>query len=607
MEGFVDGKSTAEGLGMRFVLIFVLLVAGLTKPSFGENANIPRILSDGDIKLYRQIADVQRGGDWDEAQELIDQLENPLLIGHVTFQRLMHPTKYRSTYGELAGWMRRHADHPNAWRIYRLAKRRQGRSRAPRRPDATRYPGVTGQSALPKPPTPRRTKADNRRIREVRRTVRRYIRKGQSERAEKRVWAIAERGILADFELAALFEQVSSSYYYEGEDEKALVLATYGAELGREIETETDWIAGLANWRLGDIATAYDHFQILGEAERAGDWLGAAGDYWAARSAFRLGDAPLAQAHLIRAAERFETFYGLLASRQLGITPRLDWAPPVLSDAAVTRLLTHPAVIRAIALAEIGRDDLADEELRLLWGREGTTVQDDLLALAAHLRLPAIQLRIGRTGGTDTPAPTAVRYPLPDWAPANGFSIDRALIFGMMRQESDFGARANSRVGARGLLQVMPATASFISRDSSLFRRNKNRLYEPEFNMALGQAYVEKLISEPFVEANLLMMLAAYNAGPGSLLSWKDRTRYNNDPLLFIESIGFFETRHFIERVMSNLWLYRLRLSQPTPSLDALASGAWPALEQLDTPRDRAVAAERQRRLAERKGFYAED
>ncbi len=80
------------------------------------------------------------------------------------------------------------------------------------------------------------------------------------------------------------------------------------------------------------------------------------------------------------------------------------------------------------------------------------------------------------------------------------------------------------------------------------------------------------------------MALAAYNGGPGSLMNWREEVSYHQDPFLFIESIGFYETRNYIERVMANLWLYRMRLGQDTPSLNALASGAWPTLEHLDTP-----------------------
>ena len=547
------------------------------------SAAVPTVLSKKDVARYQRIFELQEQARWRKADKLIKRLDDKILMGHVLLQRYMHPTGYRSRYSELAGWLKRYADHPAAWRVYKLARRRQGKARAPRKPIDTRYPGVTGQSAAPKPPLPRRTRLERRAVTTFFANVRRYVRKGLPERAEKRYWAMEKRGLLVPHEKAEGLERIAASYYYHGQDFKALKLATLAANLSRELVPASDWIAGLANWRRGDFSHARKHFQALGESERAGDWLISAGNFWASRAAFREGDA-LGGTHFLKAASTAsETFYGLLATRQLGIMPDIDWTVPTLTKSAMDNLLRYPATRRALALTEINRDNVADEELRLLWGRKGTAVQDDLLALSAYLNLPAVQIRLGRAGGTGHPAPTATRYPLPDWKPAGGYSVDRAVIFAMVRKESDFRSRAKSRVGAGGLMQVMPATARWITRNGSFLRKNRHRLFEPEFNMALGQRYIEHLMTMDYVEGNMLMALAAYNGGPGSLVEWRRNVKYSQDPLLFIESIGFYETRNYIERVMANLWLYRMRLGQDAPSLDALASGAWPTLEYLDT------------------------
>ena len=570
-------------LALSFALTFSVFLGGAVYAA--ENPNIPKILSEEDIKRYHRIFELQEQGQWKQADRLIKGLDNDILMGHVQYQRYMHPRKYRSRYTELAGWLKRYADHPKAWAVYRLAKRRQGKARAPRRPVDTRYPGVTGQSAKAKPPIPRRSRLERRAVSKFLANVRRQVRRGNPERAEKRFWAMEKRGLATPHELSAALERISASYYYKGNDFKALKLSTLGADLAREIEPTTDWIAGLANWRLGNFEQAYKHFTLLGEAERASSWLHAAGQFWAGRTAFRMGDAYGGTEHLKNASDYSETFYGLIAGRQLGIQPNIDWTIPELTPKAMANLMQHPATRRALALMEVKRNDVADEELRLLWGRKGTAVQDELLALSANLNLPAVQIRLARASGTGKLAPTSTRYPLPDWQPAGGFSIDRALLFAMVRKESDFRSRAKSRVGASGLMQVMPATARFISRKGSkLLRRNRHRLYEPEFNMALGQQYISHLLDMEYVDGNLFMALAAYNGGPGSLLEWRKEVPYKQDPLLFIESIGFYETRDYIERVMANLWLYRMRLGQETPSLDAVASGAWPAFDALDTP-----------------------
>ncbi len=568
---------------LRLIASLALWAWLLTPMAYGQQTELPQILSQEDIKRYQRVFELHQQAKWKQADRLIKRLDNPILMGHVTFEKLMHPTGYRSNYNELAAWMKRYADHPNAWRVYRLAKRRQGKARAPRTPEKTRYPGVTGQSALPKPTLPRRSRLERKAVTTFFANVRRYVRRGTPDRAEKRYWAMDARGLLVAHEKAEALERIAASYYYEGDDFRAMKLSELGANFSREIVPQIDWIAGLSNWRTGNLEASYLHFDALANSERARDWLLAAGSYWAGRAAMRLGNADQAIEHFKTAATFVETFYGLIASRQLGIKPSIDWSVPPLQQASADRLLKYPATRRAIALAEVGRDDVADEEMRLLWGREGVTVQDDVLAFATALNLPAIQIRLGRAGGTGEPAPIATRYPMPNWQPAGGFTVDRAMIFAMVRKESDFRSRAKSRVGAGGLMQVMPATASYITKNRALLRRNRSQLYEPEFNIALGQQYIEYLLETAYVEDNLLMALAAYNGGPGSLLGWRREVDFGVDPLLFIESISFYETRNYIERVMANLWLYRMRLGQPTPSLDTLASGAWPTLNYLDT------------------------
>jgi len=82
---------------------------------------------------------------------------------------------------------------------------------------------------------------------------------------------------------------------------------------------------------------------------------------------------------------------------------------------------------------------------------------------------------------------------------------------------------------------------------------------------------------------NLLLLAAAYNSGPGPIHQWLSGDALHRDPLLFLESIPNRETRGFVERVLANYWIYRLRLGQPTSDLDALAAGEWPTYTALDS------------------------
>ncbi|MEK9647044.1 MAG: lytic transglycosylase domain-containing protein, partial [Alphaproteobacteria bacterium] len=142
---------------------------------------------------------------------------------------------------------------------------------------------------------------------------------------------------------------------------------------------------------------------------------------------------------------------------------------------------------------------------------------------------------------------------------------------------SAFNARAKSSAGARGLMQLMPATAGFIAQ-KRFSGRSRHQLYDPALNMSLGQKYILHLMENDHIKGDLLLVAAAYNGGPGNLKKWQRRAERNDyaDALMFIESIPARETRIFIERVLSNLWMYRERLGEPSPSLDALAAGERP-------------------------------
>jgi soluble lytic murein transglycosylase len=170
--------------------------------------------------------------------------------------------------------------------------------------------------------------------------------------------------------------------------------------------------------------------------------------------------------------------------------------------------------------------------------------------------------------------PDAAYFPLPQWKPKDGFKVDKALIFALMRQESGFNPTAKSYAGAKGLMQLMPGTASFVAQDRRFGWSEK--LYEPETNMKLGQHYINMLLEEKSVGGDIFRLTAAWNGGPGNLNKWQRDVKHNDDPLLFIESIPSRETRDFIEKVLTNFWIYRDEMGQQAPTLDAIASGEWP-------------------------------
>ena len=122
-------------------------------------------------------------------------------------------------------------------------------------------------------------------------------------------------------------------------------------------------------------------------------------------------------------------------------------------------------------------------------------------------------------------------------------------------------------------MQIMPATASFVTKNRALRGRDRHLLLNPLRNLEIGQAYINSLLDEPLIDRSVVRLLAAYNGGPGNLRKWLAKVDHQDDLFLLIESIPARETRHYIKSVISNLALYRSQLGQASPALRELAAG----------------------------------
>ncbi len=339
-----------------------------------------------------------------------------------------------------------------------------------------------------------------------------------------------------------------------------------------------DWLAGLAEWRKGRLAEAAARFELVAANRDNPAWEVAAGAYWAARSHLKDGRPERVSTWLKAAAKHRESFYGQLARRALGMDPGFDFDLQPLAPFEAKSLLATTQGRRALALLQVGRSDAAENELVSLHAKGGAEFDDALATLAQAANMPALSLNLAAFSGERKAAwLDAMRYPVPAWAPTDGFKVDRALLYAFMRHESGFDPGAESPAGAKGLMQLMPDTADTLTAKADDFDgAGERRLLEPEVNLTLGQKYVAKLLAEAAVDGDLIRLVAAYNAGPGKLARWRGEID-TGDPLLFLESMPSLETRTFVRRVLSSLWIYQERLGQEALSLDALAAGDWPA------------------------------
>lgn len=382
--------------------------------------------------------------------------------------------------------------------------------------------------------------------------------------------------------------RIAWSYYITGDDTAARRLAGKVAESQSDSVGKALWVAGLAAWRQRDYSVASQTFEAasrrLDDAE-----LIAAAQFWSARADMASGKPERVDAKLRAAARNTETFYGMLALSRLGMTAK----PAEYGANGKVEKLSN--VRAALALAEIGQLDRADDLIRYQARIGNAADHAELAQVAGRMDLPATQLWLAHNGPAGAQASVSARYPSPKgWKPAGGWRVDRSLVFAHALQESQFRTNVTSPAGARGLMQVLPGTAAAMSRRKG--ETSTGSLSDPSVNMEYGQTFIELLRDMNDTGGMLPKVIAAYNAGPLPVGEWNNKTRDSGDPLLYIESIPYWETRAYVATVLRNYWMYQQQAGEKTVSLSALSQGMWPKFPGLAGPQmvrlDRVTGAQ---------------
>lgn len=488
----------------------------------------PTALSSEDRLSYTTAFDALRRGDLDMARDAARQAKDRVLLGQVEFERLFHPS-HVATYDELAAWLETYSDLPMAQRVYTLAMRRL--------PDGAPEPKRPG---------------------------------GFLARTWASVTGTGDGGVT--------------------DPAKAARVALNNDDLPGAYRMGTDigdwWTAGLAAWRMNQFADAYRAFERVAQDPTEDPWVRAGAAFWTARAAAQSGRQDRVTEHLRLAARWPATFYGQVALRQLGEEPTIEsqgprpYAEASLRHAAYTPeptgvdarelsdfIRADETARRTVALYEVGRRNDAEQS-----ARDGlrTAVDDGARRLWAGLYRTVAP---GRAAQSDAARIDAARYPMPELLPEGGFTIEKALVYAIARKETDFNAGARSGAGAYGMMQVMPATAAYMTGDQG-YVRNPERLYVPATNLKLGQDYVNRLFQIESFQGDLLKAVASYNAGPGPMLAAIRKLGADADPLLLIETIDVPQAREYVEKVVAAYWIYQRMLGAPVNTLDAVASGA---------------------------------
>ena len=369
--------------------------------------------------------------------------------------------------------------------------------------------------------------------------------------------------------------RVSFIYYVLGLDMDARRVAdTWRQGATSEWAAQAAWVSALASWRLGDYNTASADFRQAAQYADQRE-LRAGGYYWAARAEQAAG-RPASVEGLLKAAattsEAPESFYGLLARETLGMSTKLGADPFTSYDPQVDH---YPNVQRAIELVKIGEPALAEQMLIHQAKIGAPSEHHALIQLAKRLDLPAAQLYLAKYGQYGARADATDRYPNPRWSPVNGWRVDPALAFGHIVQESAFRRTAVSTAGAVGLMQVLPITAQQESQSSGV-PYSRATLTDPRYNLEFGQSFLERMRGSSATAGQLPRVIASYNAGPLPVGRWAG-INDKGDPLLWIESIPYWETRYYVPSVMRNMWIYQGLDDEATPTLKAMAEHHWPA------------------------------
>ncbi|MEO5333391.1 MAG: lytic transglycosylase domain-containing protein [Magnetococcus sp. YQC-5] len=320
-------------------------------------------------------------------------------------------------------------------------------------------------------------------------------------------------------------------------------------EKGGALE-DSVWLAGWSALSDGDRKRAETFFLQLAK-EGVTPMGRSQGGYWAAR----LSDSPEQKQLLLKgAAKHLDTIYGLMAAEELGGSlPSLkNETQPVCPEGKL--MPSEEEGLRL--LQEVGRSWYNGPFIQKL-GEGLGLLPEERLCLAIRYGAADLAIKLGAELQKKDRVFWRGLFPVPNWIPDGGWQLSPNVVWATTRQESQFFPRAESSAKALGVMQLMPETARMEAQMSRFPASTRVRLQIPGYNLALGQAYMHRMLKQ--FDGDLVLALVAYNAGPSRAKAWQERRRVE-DPMTFIENIPFTETRNYVKRVLTGVGIYRLQL-----------------------------------------------
>jgi peptidoglycan lytic transglycosylase len=400
--------------------------------------------------------------------------------------------------------------------------------------------------------------------------ARMLIRAGQDKKAQPILTQISTTGV--ESEMADALALHARALDDGGRDADATALYRQIASRfpNREVAGAAMWRLGWLAWLRGDIAAAGEQWARLADSPGGRSFRGAA-LYWRGRTVEQLRDRAAAEPIYLKGlAEAPRSYYGMLAARRVARAPETPRRSPatVFPAKPEDAVAADPGFARVDLLRRIGLVEYAWEELEdvvaasvgdhaRLYGASAAYVRDERY----HLALRIARRHFGTLAVSGDPTlPRAfweIIYPL-GWRnevadAARRAGLDPYLVAAVVREESSYYPRAVSRAGARGLMQLMPATARPMADLRGLAFEGGSLLDDPRANLDMGASFLAGLLKE-FGDPHLA--LAAYNAGPKRARDWW-KSRRTNDMEAWVEQIPYDETRHYVKRVTLSWEEYR--------------------------------------------------
>ncbi len=357
------------------------------------------------------------------------------------------------------------------------------------------------------------------------------------------------------------------------------IASQHGIERGIGF-AEGEWLAGWIALRfVKHPERALEHFARLYNGVSSPISL-ARGAYWAGEAAAAKGADDLAAIWYRRAAQHSSTYYGQLAARRLGQELEVTFRTAAEPSLEVRAIFERREIVYLIRL--LGDLEQKRIQARFLHHLRESAETGEEFRLVTELAVaqgrPDIALRTAKDARLAGFVMPEQLYPRPNLPETDG--LEPALVMALIRQESQFYTEAVSRSGARGLMQLMPATAKLVAKSLKL-PYQKNRLTEdPAFNMQLGTTYLARLLDR--FDGSVMMALAGYNAGPHRVEQWikryGDPRRPEVDAVDWAESIPFSETRNYVQRILETIPVYQKQPRRQRASLPLEpAATAFPA------------------------------